>query len=84
MLNLLSLLHVLNYLFYYILVTYILAINLVVGRDSGNDFRITEIVLDNSRSSFKLFSYPHVVPSCFSKSLNDRRFLELTFISGAD
>ena len=45
------------------------------ARDSGNDFRIPEIVSDNSCFSFNLFSYPHVVRS---------RFLELTFVSGAD
>ena len=52
--------------------------NPLVGRDSGNDFRIPEIGLDNFRFLFILFLYPHAVP------LNDCRFLELTFVSGAD
>ena len=37
------------------------------GRDSGNDFRGPEIGSDTSCFSFILFSYPHVVPSRFSK-----------------
>ena len=36
-------------------------------RDSGNDFRIPKIGSDNSRFSFILFLYPHVVPSRSSK-----------------
>ena len=49
------------------------------GTDSGNDFRIPKIALDNSRFLFNLFSYPHVVPSRFSKRLS---FLgtDLTFL----
>ena len=34
-------------------------------RDSGNDFRVPEIGSDNSRFSFIVFLYPHVVPSRF-------------------
>ena len=53
-------------------------LSLLAGRDSGNDFRVPKIGSDNSRFSFILFSYHHVVP------LNDHCFLELTFVSGAD
>ena len=49
---------------------YIIWLNIVSARrDSGNYFRIPEIALDSCRFSFILFSYPHVVPSCFSKQL---------------
>ena len=41
-----------------------------VCRDSGNDFRVPEIGLDNSCFSFILFLYPHVVPSRFSNRLS--------------
>ena len=44
-------------------------------RDSGNDFQVPEIGSDNSHFLFILVLYPRVVPS---------RFLELTFVSGAD
>ena len=37
------------------------------SRDSGKDFRIPEIGLDNSRFSFILFSYTRVIPSRLSK-----------------
>ena len=40
------------------------------SRDSGNDFRIPEIGLDNSRFLFILFLYPQVVPSHSSKRLS--------------
>ena len=40
------------------------------SRDSGNDFRILEIMSDNSRFLFNLFLYPHVVPSRFSKRMS--------------
>ena len=39
------------------------------ARDSGKDFGFPEIGLDNSCFSFILFSYPHVIPSRFSKRL---------------
>ena len=37
------------------------------SRDNGNDFRIPEIGLDNSRFLFILFLYPQVVPSRSAK-----------------
>ena len=40
------------------------------GRDSGNDFRISQIASDNSRFLFNLFLYPHVIPSLFTKQLS--------------
>ena len=40
------------------------------SKDSGNDFRIPKIPLDNSRFSFILFLYPHVIPSRSSKQLS--------------
>ena len=39
-------------------------------RDSGNDFWVPKIGSDNSGFSLILFSYPHVVPSHFSKTPN--------------
>ena len=36
-------------------------------RDSGNDFRIPEIALDNGRFTFILFSFSHVVSTLFFK-----------------
>ena len=50
-------------------------------RDSGNDFWIPEIASDNGRFSFILFSFSHVISTRFFKEC---RFLELTFVSGAD
>ena len=41
------------------------------SRDSGNDFLRAEIGSDNSRFSFILFLYLHVVPSCFSVKLSN-------------
>ena len=43
------------------------AVDALVVRDSGNNFRVPEIGSDNNRFSFILFSYPHVIPSCSSK-----------------
>ena len=40
--------------------------NLPTGRDSGNNFWVPEMGSDNSRFSFILFLYPHVVSSHFS------------------
>ena len=63
------------------------------SRDSGNDFRVPEIGLENGCFLF-LFSFPHAVSSRFSKPIVDRDlitpqqkkccFLDLTFVSGAD
>ena len=47
-----------------------------LGRDSGNDFWIPEIGLD--------IFYFRILMSFLVVSLNDRHFLELTFVSGAD
>ena len=42
----------------------------VEDRDSGNDFWVPKIGLDNSHFSLILFLYPHVVPSRSSKRLS--------------
>ena len=53
----------------------------LLGRDSGNDFQVPEIGSDSSHCLFILFC---ILMSCLVVFLNNRRFLELTFVSGAD
>ena len=51
------------------------------SRDSGNDFRVCKIASIPGHFSFILFSFPHVVSSCFFKRtsfLGWLLFLELT------